>query len=69
MKFDYTKGKKARYLVNIYGWNASDQYYFHYFREAKEMFNNIKEKSLKEGRSVSIYDLTKDIRKEFAKTE
>ncbi len=66
MKFDYTKGKKAQYMVSIYSWNFSDHYYFSDADTAKKFFKKAgKEKE--EGVSVSLWDMQKDIRKEFVK--
>lgn len=69
MKFDRTKGKKARYLVSVYGWNVEDRYYYHYYREAKALFNEIKGKRTTSGNGnvVSVYDIEKDVRKDFAR--
>lgn len=66
MRFDYTKGKSARYLVSLHGWDVVDRYYFHYFKEAKDLFEQVKANQLKEGHKVSIYDLKTDELKAFA---
>ena len=65
MKFNYTHGNEAKYMVSVYGWNISDYYYCHEYKQAKELFNKLKE--LVKDASISIYDIKKDIRKEFAK--
>ena len=65
MKFDYTKGQEARYMVSIYRWNVDDHYYLHNYRDAKKLFDEIKQKE--EDASVSLWDLKKDIRKEYAR--
>ena len=67
MKFDYTKGKSAKYMVSLYGWNVQDRYYFHYMKEAKDTFEQIKANHLKAGLIASIYDLKTDERKAFAR--
>lgn len=67
MKFDFTHDKPANYVVSIYGWNNGDQLYYHYYKEAKQKFEEIKNKGLKMGTSLSIWDLKKDIRKAFIK--
>lgn len=66
MKFDYTKGQTAKYMVNIYRWNTDDQYYVHYYREAKQLLEWAKKKEA-EGTTISIYDIKNDIRKEYAR--
>lgn len=68
MKFDYTKGKEARYIVSLHSWNISDHYYTHTFKDAVKLFDRLKGR-LQEGMSVSVYDLKKDLRKAFAKAD
>lgn len=67
MKFDYTHGKEAKYMVSAYCWSGSDQYYVESMTQAKKLFESLKQSN--EGRDavVSIYDLKKDIRKAFAR--
>lgn len=65
MKFDYTHGKTAKYMVSVHGWNVSDQYYYADYRSAKEMFRRIVGRQ-QNGISVSLWDMVKDFRKEFA---
>ena len=67
MKFDYTKGNVAKYIVSVYNWNLNDHYYFHYYNDAKKMFNELSSKKFDEGTSISISDIVKDIRKDFYK--
>jgi hypothetical protein len=67
MKFDYTHGNSAKYMVSIHRWNGSDQYYCESFKQAKDLFNQVTEKGLENETSVSIWDMKKDIRKEFAR--
>lgn len=67
MRFDYTKGQKARYIVSVY-WGdmiVEDHYYFHYYKEAEAMFDKLKSDA-KEGTHISLYDMVKDIRKKGA---
>ena len=66
MKFDYTKGLKAKYLVSVHNWQVDDFYYFHYFKEAKTLFESITEEKYK-GFSVSLYDMDTDVKKMFKK--
>ena len=66
MKIDYTKGKEPKYLVSIYGWDIEDSYYFHYYEDAKQLFESIR-KHEHEGAAVSLYDLKKDVRRAFAR--
>ena len=65
MKFDYTKGQTARYMVSVYRELVSDQYYFHYYADAKKLFDDIVKKE--KGAIISIYDMIYDIRKNFIK--
>ena len=67
MKFDRTKGKSPRYLVSIYGETVEDKYYYHYFREADDFFDQLLRKEWEAGTAISLYDLQKDVRKNFAK--
>lgn len=67
MRFDYTKGKEAKYLVGIHGENFGDQYYFHYYKEAKAMFDKMKENHRGSGVALNLYDMTNDVRKAFLK--
>ena len=65
MKFDYTHGKPAKYMVSRYGWNTSDQYYANSMEQAKAIFTQLKE-TVNEG-AISIYDLKTDTRKAFVR--
>lgn len=66
MKIDRTGGKEARYMVSIYRWNVSDYYYFNSYREAKNLYDKIKDT---EQGIISLYDIKKDIRKEYTRRE
>lgn len=66
MRFDHTRGKTAKYVVNLYAWNVEDHSYFHYYKEAKALFDRLKKKQ-DNGTTLSIYDLQKDERKAFAR--
>lgn len=66
MRFDYTKGQHANYMVSIHRWNGNDFYYFHYFKDAKKLYDDVKGKEEK-GTSVSIWDMTRDIRKDYVR--
>lgn len=67
MHFDRTNGKEERYIVNLYSWDVEDHYYYHSYREAKNLFDKIKNEKHKEGTAISIYDIKNDVRKEFIK--
>lgn len=69
MKFDFTKGQPAKYMVSIYEPDGShDKLYYHYFREAKRKVNWLKEnESYEKGTIISLYDMQKDARKEFVR--
>lgn len=64
MKFDYTKGEKAKYMVGVYRETVNDHYYVHSMAEAKKLFSNLAMKERK-GVRISIYDMVKDVRKAF----
>ena len=66
MKFDYTKGKTARYMVSAYRWNGSDQYYLHYYKEAKQIFELMKTHE-SEDTIITIYDMKTDTCKDYRK--
>lgn len=66
MKFDYTNGKKARYMTSAYGWNIEDHYYFHYYRDAKAMLAKLV-KEADPDTIVSVYDIGADVRKDFVR--
>jgi hypothetical protein len=67
MKFDFTKGKPARYLVGIYMPDGCyDHLYYHYYREAKRKLNDLKNSGhYEKGTHMSLLDMIKDERKEF----
>lgn len=67
MKFDFTKGKPARYLVGIYMPDGCyDHLYYHYYREAKQKIKQlIDSKHYEKGTRISLSDIKKDIRKEY----
>lgn len=67
MKFDRTNGKNAVYIVTLYGETVADYYYYHYLKDAKNLFNRLKEGNHEKGTIISIYDLINDTRKEFFK--
>ena len=58
MKFDYTKGQEAKYMVSTYRWNGEDKYYVHSMETAEKLFEELK-RDFNEG-IISIYDLEKD---------
>ena len=65
MRFDCTNGKTARYIVSVYNWNIDDHSYYHYYKDAKILFDKLKARDFENGTVISIYDLIKDQRKEF----
>ena len=67
MRFDRTDGKKARYMVSIYRGMVNDQIYYHYYKQAKACFDGIKNGGAETGNIISVYDLSKDTRKDFAR--
>jgi len=38
MTFNYTHGKKEKYVVHFYDWNLNDKYYFSSKVEARKFF-------------------------------
>ena len=64
MKFDFTHGKKVRYMVSVHRWNVDDHMYFHNYKDAKNKFDELRgNKNLNEGTSINLYDVINDIRK------
>ena len=66
MRFNYTHGKEAKYQVSIHRWNVSDFYYFSNYRDAKKCFNEWADGE-EEGTSLSLWDMGKDVRKEYVR--
>ena len=66
MRFDYTKGQPAKYLVSIYRETSEDFYYFHYFKAAKEFFEAARAKEAS-GTSISLWDMATDVKKSFVR--
>ena len=67
MRFDYTHGNRAKYIVSLYGWNVGDHYYCDSYKQAKRIFDDIKNREHEKGTTLSLSDIAKDIRKEFMK--
>lgn len=67
MRFDHTKGQKAKYLVSLHWETGYDLFYYHYYKDAKAKFDRLKAAEPREARSISLYDMVKDVRKEFAR--
>ena len=65
MRFDYSKGKEARYLVAIHYETTDDYYFFHYYADAKLLFKNCKENNGAKIRTLVLSDLKLDVRKDF----
>ena len=69
MRFDYCKGKSAKYVVSVYYEIVEDHYYFHYYKEAKDFFERLKSNNTQGvTRTIKVSDLTKDITKDFYKS-
>lgn len=67
MRFDFTKGKTATYIVSTHHGLVDDHAYFHYYKDAKQHFDKVAEQPHAKGTTMSLYDCVKDIRKEFKK--
>ena len=67
MKFDRTNGKTAKYVLTIYGERVEDHYYYHYYKEADKHFDQLLRCVWDKGTILSIYDLKKDVQKNFIK--
>lgn len=67
MRFDFTKGKTLKYMVSLYMPDGcNDHMYFHYYKEAKDKLMKLSRSGFYEkGTSFSLYDIVKDIRKEY----
>lgn len=65
MKFDCTHGKKAKYLVSLYGDTVEDKWYCSSYWEAKKIFDKVKLMYQPSGTILSLADMVKDVRKEF----
>ena len=67
MRFDYTHGNGAKYIVTLYGCNVEDHYYLDTYKDAKRLFERIKGGKHEKGTALSLSDIVKDHRKEFYK--
>lgn len=67
MKFNFTNGKTAKYMVSVYKWNQQDCYYYHFFKDAMKKFESLKSLPFEKDTVVSIYDVKNDIRKAFVR--
>lgn len=72
MKFDFTNGEKANYMVNLYIWDektgmwgGGDHMYYHSFAEAKSKFKELSDQPMEPNTVISVDDMHKDIRKLF----
>ena len=54
-------------MVTIYRGFVNDHFYYHYYKQAKDFFEGIKNGGIEVGNTISVYDLSKDIRKDFAR--
>lgn len=59
MKFDYTKGKEAKFKVSIIYSKQDDYYYFSELEEAKALYSKVVEEQGEEVASVTLRDLSK----------
>ena len=58
MRFDYTHGERAKYVVSVSDWNCGDLYYTSNIDSAMKLFRSItKERTTG---MVSVYDLDFD---------
>ena len=64
MNFFHTD-KEPRYMVSIYRWSVSDAHYYRYYRDAKRFYDDQIKSEHDEGTVISLYDIQKDVRKEF----
>lgn len=71
MKFDFTGGEKANYMVNLYIWNKEtgmwdegDHMYYHSFAEAKAKFKELANQPMEPNTVISV-DSMQDVRKLF----
>lgn len=62
MRFDYTNGKTAKYILSIYSDVIADHYYYADLASARKLFNKLTSAELPRGTSVHIYNLKKDVR-------
>lgn len=71
MTFDFTKGKKTKYIVFIYMPDGCyDRICYHYFNEAKNKFNQLCESEHYErGTAFSLFDANKFERKAYKRKE
>jgi hypothetical protein len=67
MRFDYTNGRPAKYLVSIYCFNCHDLLLYPDYRTAKAAFKKLKEEPHDKGTVLSLYDYQKDVRKEMVR--
>lgn len=54
MRFDFTNGKKACYIVHIYGKNVNDSYYTHHKADAKMIYRFV---IVEPETEVALYDM------------
>ena len=59
MKFDYTKGKEAKFKVSIVYSKQDDYYYFGELEEARALYYKVVEEQGEEVASVTLRDLSK----------
>ena len=67
MRFDYTQGRPAKYLVSVYAFNVHDLYFYADYKAAKAGFNELGKTPHDRGTVLSLYDLKNDVRKEFTR--
>lgn len=70
MRFDYTKGAEARYMVSLHEELTYDCYYFGNYQSAKRFYDGAvaeARSAKRENLSISLTDIIKDVRKAFTK--
>ena len=67
MKFDYTHGKPAKFMVTVYGWNIEDRFLYNTYADAEKQYKIICAKDYDNDWATSLYDLVKDERKAYHK--
>lgn len=64
MRFDFTHGKPAKYMVSLYGWNVEDHIYFSEWEAARDCFER-KKGNITAGQSLSLVDMANDFQMQY----
>lgn len=67
MKFNYTKGRDPKYMVSLHRHDVDDFYYFHYFKEAKELFKKLRDGKQPKDTVINLWDVVHDVRKDYVR--